>query len=97
GGFGEVKGKAAPARADVEHAISGREQELGGDVTLLGELRVVERLVRRFEIGAAVLPVGIEEERVEARVEVVMMGCVAPRAAAPIEPGRAASEVAHHR
>jgi len=66
-------------------------------VPLLCELRVVERLVRRFEIGAAVLPVGVEEERVEACVEVVMMGCVAPRAGARIELAHAASEVAHQR
>ena len=46
----------------------------------LGQLRVVERLIGVFEIGAAVLPVGIEEQRIEPAVEVVMMRDVLPRA-----------------
>ena len=61
------------------------EQQLGGDVALLGELRLVERLIGRLEIGAGILPVGVEEERVEPAVEVVVMRDVAPRAAARIE------------
>ena len=52
---------------------------------LLGELGVVERRVGRFEIGAAVLLVGIEEERIEPAVEIVMMGDVVPGPAARIE------------
>jgi hypothetical protein len=46
---------------------------------LLGELSIVEALFGRFEIRAAVLAVRIEEERVEAAVEVVMVGDIAPR------------------
>jgi hypothetical protein len=38
------------------------EQQLGGEVTLLGELGVVERLLRALEIATAVLPVGVEEQ-----------------------------------
>ena len=48
-------------------------------MALLGELRVFERLVLVLEIGARILAVGIEEEAVEAVVEVVMIGGVAPR------------------
>ena len=73
---------------------SGFEQELGGEMALLGELRVVERLVRVLEIGAAVLPVGVEEQRVEPAVEIVMMRDVAPCAPARIELPQAALEIA---
>jgi hypothetical protein len=45
-------------------------------MTPLGELRIVEGLVRRLEIGAAILPVGIEEERVEPPIEIVVVGNV---------------------
>ena len=61
------------------------EQQLGGEVALLGELGVVERLLGMLEIGAAVLPVGIEEQRIEPAVEIVVMRDVAPRAAGRIE------------
>ena len=54
-------------------------------MALLGELGVVERLVGRLEIGAAVLPVGVEEERIEPAVEIVVMRDVAPRAFGGIE------------
>ena len=54
-------------------------------MALLGELGVVERRVRRFEIGATVLLVGIEEERIEPAVEIVVMGDVVSGAAARIE------------
>ena len=60
--FGQIEAKATPARTNVEHAGPASDQELGGKVTLLGELGIVERRVRGFEIGAAVLLVGVEEE-----------------------------------
>jgi hypothetical protein len=47
-------------------------------VALLRRLRVVERLAGILEIGAAVLAVRIEEEIVEAFVEVIVAGDVAP-------------------
>ena len=86
GHLGQIEAKAAPARTDVEHAVAAPDQELGGKVTLLGELGIVER--RRpavSEIGAAILLVGVEEEGIEPPVEIVMMGDVVPRPAAPIE------------
>ena len=61
---------------------------------LLGELRVVERLAGAFEIGAAVLPVGVEEQRIEPAVEIVVMRDVAARAPARIELLEAAVQVA---
>ena len=64
--FGEIKPKPAPAAADVEHAqimsiFVRPEPQLGGQMPLLGELGIVERLIGLLEIGAAVLPVGVEE------------------------------------
>ena len=76
----EIERHAAKPAADVERRRAILRQELGGDVTLLRRLGVVERLAGVFEIGAAVLAVRIEEEIVEARVEVIVAGDVAPRA-----------------
>jgi hypothetical protein len=55
-------------------------------VALLGKLGVVERIVGMLEIGARVLLVGVEEERIEPVVEIVMVRDVASRAARPVEP-----------
>jgi hypothetical protein len=53
GNLGEIKSKTAPAAADIEHIRTGLDQQLRREVPLLGELRVVERLIRTLEIGAA--------------------------------------------
>ena len=85
--FGEIEPEPAPAATDVEHAqilteLVRFEQQLGRQMPFLRKLRVVERLAGLFEIGAAILPVGVEEERVEASVEIVMMRHIAARAGA---------------
>ena len=56
-------------------------QQLGREMALLGELGVVERLIGRFEIGAGVLPVGIEEQRIQPAVEIVVVRDIATRPA----------------
>ena len=53
-------------------------------MALLGDLGVVERYGRAIEIGAAVLPVGVEEQRIDARVDVIVVRDVGARAAARI-------------
>src|SRR5581483_11342587 len=63
----------------------GRNEKLGGQVALLGELRVVKRGVRAVEIGATILLVGVEEERVQPTVEVIMVSNVAERARTRVE------------
>jgi hypothetical protein len=63
-------------------------------VALLGKLGVVERLIRRLEVAAAVLPVGVEEQGIELAVEIVVMRDVAPRPRPRIELHQAAIEVA---
>ena len=90
GDLGEIQAQSAPAAADVEHpqvslVAVAAEQQLGGEMPLLGELSIVERLLGTLEIAAAVLPVGVEEQRIEPAVEIVMMRHVVSRAAARIE------------
>ena len=92
--FGEVKRKAAPAAADVEHALAGRCQELGREMALLGELGIVERLIGRFEIGAAILPVDVEKQRVEPAIEIIMVRDIASRLPSRVELRYSAMEVA---
>ena len=78
--------QAAPAAADVQHReIRAGRAELGGDVPLLGRLRLFQRLVAAREVGARILPVAIQEQAVEPAVQVVVMGDVAPRAAGRVE------------
>ena len=72
-------------------------KQLGREVPLLGELGVVERLTGRFEIGAGVLPVGIEEQRVEPAVEIVVVGDVALARRAPVELLEPPPDIPHHR
>ena len=91
--LGEIEPKTAPAAPHVEHALIAPKPQLRGDVPFLGELCIVEGGVRVFEIGAAVLPVGIEEERIETAVEIVMMRDVAAGSLARIELGEAAAGV----
>ena len=61
----EEQAHAAPARADVQHLLAGLQQHLGGDVLLLVELGLLERLLAGLEVGAGILPVAVEEEVVE--------------------------------
>ena len=71
-GLGEVKAEPAPAGADVEHGLAGLQPELGGDMALLGGLRLVERHVRLLEIGAGILHVLVEEEPVEVTRQIIV-------------------------
>ena len=70
--LGEIEAQPAPARADVEHALARLQVQLGGEVALLGVLRFVEAGDAVFPIGAGILQVGVEEERIEPSVEVVV-------------------------
>jgi hypothetical protein len=65
--------------------MAALDQELRRDMTLLGELGVVQGCIRRLEIGAAVLPVGIEEQRIEPAIEIVMARDIVLRARRRIE------------
>ncbi len=65
--------------------MAALDQQLGRDMALLCELSVVQRRIGRFEVGAAVLLVGIEEKRIKPPVEVVMAGDVVSGTPARIE------------
>ena len=93
-GLGQIQRKSAPAGPDVEHALAALDQQLGGEMPLLGKLGVIQRRVGAFEIGAAILPVGIEKQRIEPAVEIVMALDVAPGTAARIELLNVADDVA---
>ena len=71
-----------------------RDEKLRHNVPLLGKLGIVERLLRALEIGAAVLPIGVEEQRVKSVVEIVVVRGVAPRSPARIELFNAALQIA---
>ena len=79
GDLRQVERHAAEAAADVEHRMALVDQRLGRQMSLLGELRLVERLPAVLEIGAGILQVGVEEEAVQAPVEIVVVGDVSPR------------------
>src|SRR5262249_11668422 len=93
--FGKVERKTAPTAADVEHATAGWYEKLRRKMTLLRKLGIIARLPGSLEIGAAVLPVGVEEQRVKLAVEVVMVRDIAPRSPARIELLSAAIEVSN--
>ena len=57
----EIQRQAAPAGTDVEHPLLRVDEQLRGEMALFCQLRVVERLIEALEIGAAVLPVGVED------------------------------------
>src|SRR5262249_45625874 len=92
--FSEIKAQAAPTGTNVEDTLVGLESKLGRKVTFLGELCVVERCIRRLEICAAVLPVCVEEERIQPAVQVVMVRDIALSPLARIKLGQSAPDVA---
>src|SRR6516165_5637368 len=71
GHLGKIETKPAPARANVENAVAASDQELCRKVPLLSKLGVVKGGIRRLEIGAAILHVAVEEERIKPPVEIV--------------------------
>jgi hypothetical protein len=62
------------------------QRQLGRNVGLLVELRLLQAVARVGEVGAAVLQVRVEEEPVEIVAEIIMVRDVAARAALPVEP-----------
>ena len=84
-GFGQIASKPTPAGTDIEHMLSWLDQQLRGEVSLLGKLGVIERLIRTFKIRAAILSVGIEKHRVEPPIQIVVMCNILLRSIARIE------------
>jgi hypothetical protein len=71
---GGVLGEAAPAGADLEHVVRGRELELGADPLELAQRGLLERGRGRVEDGAGVHHRAVEELREQLVAEVVMGG-----------------------
>ncbi len=82
GDAGEIEPETSKPAANVKRGCAVVRQQLGGDVALLCGLRVLERLAGIFEISAGILAVGIEEQTIEALIQVVVdRRCCAWRAA----------------
>ena len=75
----EVDRHAAPAAADVEHALAGLQVKLGGDMAKLVLLGFLDRVRGRAEIGAGIIHAAVEEEAVELIRQVVVMRHIALR------------------
>ena len=70
----EIERKPAPSRTDIEHAqVRAIEKQLGGDVTLLADLRLVQCLAGRRKICTGVLAVAVEKNVVEPAGKIVMV------------------------
>src|SRR5215475_3522177 len=54
-------------------------------MAFLRQLRIIERLVRSLEIGAAILAIGIEKQRIQMAIKIVVVRDIPPRAAAQVE------------
>jgi hypothetical protein len=93
--LGEIERQSAPAAADVQDLRARLDSQLCGEMTFLGELGVVERLIGRFEVGAAILLIGVEEELIKPAVQIVVMGDIAARARARVELLHPAKQVAN--
>ena len=76
---------AAPAAADIEHALLRRERQLGRDMRLFRRLSLLQRHVGARPIGAAILHVAVEKEAVEVVADVVMMRDIRARRAPAID------------
>ena len=91
----QILGEAAPAAAHVEHAHAGLEPQLGRDMALLEPLGGLQVFAAGGVVGAGVLALAVQEEPVHLVGQVVVVGDVALRAPAVVEPVEAALEPAH--
>src|SRR6185295_18714735 len=91
----KVNSKPAPARPDVENPKPRLfHEQLRRDMSLLGNLRIVEAIALALKIGARILPVGIEKERIELSIEIVVVVDILPGTFARIELGSPATQIA---
>jgi hypothetical protein len=72
-GLSYLNGEAAPAAADIEHALTRLQEQLGDNVLFLLPLRLFQRKARPLKVGAGILKIGIEETPVEFERQIVMM------------------------
>ena len=77
---GEVERQPAPARADVEHPLPGSDHQLGRDVALLVELRLIEVVELIVKVGAGILAVLVEKQLIELVRQIIVVRHVLPGA-----------------
>ena len=82
---GQIQRQPAPARADVKDPVARFQEKLGGDVAHFFLLRRLQVFVAVGEVGARILPVGVEKKVVQGVGKVVMAGHVATRPANRVE------------
>ena len=93
--LGQIEAKAAPARADIQQALTRLDGELGCQVPLFGQLGLFQIGIGG-EIGTGILPVAIQEEVVDGALNVVVVRHVAPRPTGGIELHGAPDQIAHN-
>ena len=81
----QIERQTAEAAADVEHVLPGLDNQLGGDVAFLGQLRAFQRLPGMIEIGAGILQVRVQKKGEQPLVEIVVMRDVSPGAPPVVE------------
>src|SRR5450631_3522414 len=72
GGLGKIKPQTAKAATDIQRLMSLVDQQFGGDMALLGELRLLQALAGPLEIGAGILPIRVQKEIGKPMVQIVM-------------------------
>ncbi|MNE07697.1 hypothetical protein D3C80_1003270 [compost metagenome] len=75
--LGHRQAQAAPAAADVQRALSRRQQQLVDQPPLLGDLGLIQGRVRRLEEGAGILQVLVQKQPIEVDRQVIVVVDVA--------------------
>jgi hypothetical protein len=100
--FRDIHAHPAPAGADFQHPLVRLKQQLGRDMALLGNLRLLQADAGRIVIGTGILPVLVQEQLEQLFREIVVMGDVAlvvvdGKAALELLQGNAADQKGCHR
>ncbi len=75
-GLRHIHRHATPSGTDLQHALTRLEQKLGGNMALLGQLRLVQPNAGRIEIGAGILPVLVQKEIEKLAVQIIVVSHV---------------------
>src|SRR5688572_28732721 len=81
----QIEAEATPTGTDIQYPVPVADSKLGGEMPLLGDLRLLQVHTPVGEIRAGVLPVAVEEQIVDRAVDIVVVGNVVARAARRIE------------
>ncbi len=73
----QIERQSAPSAAYVQNACVGGYPQFGREVALFVQLGLGQTLVVVFKIGAGILPVGIEKQRIQRVTQIVVMRHIA--------------------